>query len=1330
MKRILFLIVACVALFAQCTHPFEQDLLGSFPFAEMLSEEDYQLGSSANECVLKVSTNMSITTRIEYKEGAEKDWITLAASEEKGGIVRIDVSVTENFRREKRKAEIKLLADGLHEVALVKIGQSEYSFVGKENVHEGDLVLESQDEVKNCIYTKVNGNLIIGSYTSDITDISALSVIKSVTGGIKIVGCSKLAQMGELGNLAVSSVEFENVNPLLVQTWKGSVAEVTVRNITSGEVDLSSFKDAGKVVLKDNYCQFEGFDGLTSVKIAEMAGNEFSSADGLEKMTSLDSLDLSYNPLVNVNDLAKMTWVKKMDLSHTSLSAPQINYLREMLPSETEIVCEELSGRATMTLTNTKTEYFRAYFDAKYADLESVNTYGYVLKTTEKFNTDEIQPLKTTPNPQEIILKDLVADTGYYAWLYVVDENNAIHISDRVEFKTPEIVFDYEGDLVLETQDDVDNCVNVTVSGNLTIGKEGSDITDLSELTITAVGGGVTIKGCHALTDFGPAFEKYNLKYLELDDVSPSLVNRWNGTVSDLRIRNISTGTVDLSKFKDVTVLTLSGNSCGFNGCQYLSKLTDAVFADNQFTTIDDFKSMAALKNLDLRNNPLVNVNSLVDMKSLQKVDLSETKLSQTQINYLKNCLPATVNIITDNLKGNVTLNMGNTQVKYRSAKMMVEYTGLSSVNQCGYVLTKDGKFTREGWIETNRMSSSPYSYEIKNLDDNTQYHVWFYVKDNVGSIHISEPYTFTTKEAVENYVGDLVLTTQEDVDDCVHKSVQGNLIIGGTGTDINDLSSLKITSVTGNLTIKGCTELNDFGGLASLKVPHVILDNVTPDITSTWEGYTDALTIMNISSDYYYGCYLYYFEEISQLTLKDNKCSFYSLESLVNVKDAVLPRNNFKYLSEFETWTELETLDLNGNPLVNVNEIAGLTNLKSVDLSNTPLSQNQVRYVSESLPSATVKSDNITGTGTMSVSNTGAKYFSASFAASVSGISSDGGGYFISKSSTFPGDAGKVTVDRFSSGIPTTFEANTLDDGSVYYLWLYVKDDNESVHLSAPTKFTTLELKHYTLSLNPSWPLYANNSSEKSNFTAIGSRMLVYKEEVLGEKEAVLTKSDSEYSAEMTEGKTAMGLFAVQGTPNGNSYDGYTMEVTTKDMNSPKWTLSLTSENGSGSDIAIASLKNDFQDDASFDVQFVRPVAKVNITADFTGSINNLDNVKDITISLHSHYTKCHFADISSVEYNSAKDLKFYAAISSIPDDKKIMLAKDRFVLPHNSNTPSASVTITFKNGTTKTARLTYSTKIEANKVYDLTFVTAITDVQGSFTVDVVEVVHDEIEF
>ena len=96
---------------------------------------------------------------------------------------------------------------------------------------------------------------------------------------------------------------------------------------------------------------------------------------------------------------------------------------------------------------------------------------------------------------------------------------------------------------------------------------------------------------------------------------------------------------------------------------------------------------------------------------------------------------------------------------------------------------------------------------------------------------------------------------------------------------------------------------------------------------------------------------------------------------------------------------------------------------------------------------------------------------------------------------------------------------------------------------------------------------------------------------------------------------------------------------------------------------------------------------------------------------------------DMDEFKARSAHDRQLNALADSLASVQgRAALVNQDFVLEATS--------VTFKNGTTKTASLTYSTKIEANKVYDLTFVTAITDVQGSFTVDVVEVVHDEIEF
>lgn len=1050
MKRLLFLMVSCVILFAQCEHPYEEDLIGSFPFADMLDKSPEIFTSDASECVLRVSTNMVISTKTTYVEGGSVNWLTIESAEEKGGIVRLTLKIDGNIRRENRKAEVTVYADGTTVVDVVPISQKAYVVDGKENVCEGDLVLKTQDEIDNCIYTRVNGNLIIGGYTGDIRDLSPLEVITAVSGNVKIFGCD-VKDMGPLGGLDVKSVEFDSVNPALISTWRGSVKEVTVRNIGSGNVSLSYFTEAEKMVLSDNLCTFSGYEGLKKVKVAEMKFNEFTDTEGMEEMTSLASLYLSDNPLVNVNSLANLKNVKKIDLSRTELSKTQINYLREMLPSETEIVSEDLSGKATMALTNVETKYFNATFEGAYRNFTStLSQYGYVLlKADEKFTTDYIVSLDRNVTDSTFEIEGLESDTEYHIWLYAVDRNGAVNISESVRFTTMEVIEVYEGDLVLDTQEKIYDCVHKEVKGNLTIGMTGSDINDLSTLSIESVSGGVTIKGCHNLTGFG-VVANYRAKYIELDDVSYNLAARWTGEVEELRIRNIKTGIVNVGEFDEVTSLTLQNNSCEFTGITYLRSVTDAVLSENQFTTAEDFKNMTLLKTIDLSKNPLVNINSLADMTSLEKVNLSETKLSATQVNYLESCLPDAL-VVGDDLKGTATLTVREETIKYSSAKLTVEYSGISNVSQSGYILNKTGEFSRTGW-QTYYFSSNLESFDIKGLEDDTDYYIWVYIQDNVGSLHLSEPLKFTTQKIVYNYIGDLVLETQDDVDECVHTSVQGSLTVGGEESDISDLSSLPIAAITGNLTIKGCPNLTSFGTLKNLNVPHVIMDNVAQSILDTWEGTAEELTVRNIKTSSI--CDLADFDEVTKLTITDNKCQFSGLNKLVNVTEANLSRNRFSTISNLAAMTRLKTLDLSGNPLSNLNPLAGMTGLTNINLSDTPLSSTQIRYLVASLPeTVTVKADDITGTAELGVTCVVSKYYSATFNTTKANISSNSNvcGYYLSKSSVFPGESGRKQTD-----VSGSFVVSDLTDGTEYYLWTYFEDNNRSIHLSEPVVFTT----------------------------------------------------------------------------------------------------------------------------------------------------------------------------------------------------------------------------------------------------------------------------------
>ena len=105
------------------------------------------------------------------------------------------------------------------------------------------------------------------------------------------------------------------------------------------------------------------------------------------------------------------------------------------------------------------------------------------------------------------------------------------------------------------------------------------------------------------------------------------------------------------------------------------------------------------------------------------------------------------------------------------------------------------------------------------NLLPNTEY--FWYVKvvgPQGGTLAISDTWSFTTKGTASSggtYQGDVVLTTQQEVDEFVinnYSGINGSLTIDG-GNSINDLSGLtSLTSIALNLTFINNSNITDFG--------------------------------------------------------------------------------------------------------------------------------------------------------------------------------------------------------------------------------------------------------------------------------------------------------------------------------------------------------------------------------------------------------------------------------------------------------------------------------------------------------------------------------------
>ena len=1199
--------------------------------------------------------------------------------------------------------------------------------------YKGDLVLETQDDVDGCVHVTVSGNLLIGGEGSDITDLSKLS-LTSVGGSVTITGCPLLINFGKIAtdDFAFKGyLELDGVSASLVSQWNGNVAELRVRNISTGRVNLSKFASLTKLTLQDNNCEFTGFQYLDKVTDAVLSDNQFATVADIVQMTSLKNLDLRNNPLVNVNELADMNKLVTLDLSGSRLSKTQVNYLRACLPSSVDIQSNNLKSSASIVVRDISVKYYNATMSVEYDGISSAAEAGYVLNTTGDFKRDGwVKVNNIIGGASSFVINNLSDNKEYHVWFYIKDSVGSIHLSEADTFKTKEVIETYEGDLVLSTQEEVDDCVHTSVTGDLTIGGTGaSDISDLSALTIKSVSGSLTIRNCADLSSFG-SLKALSVPSVTLDKINPSITSSWQGRTDELTIKNITTTSAcNISAFDEVKKLTLTSNKCFFSGWSSMKNLVDADLRGGIITTTEGFEGMTALKTLNLKGCKLNNINSLAQMPSLTSVDLSNTPLSETQVRYVRAFLPSATVVTATGLTGIASLSLANRSAEYFSASLSVSYSNVSAM-QSGYYRNTENVFPGEDGRVASDLSSGVIN--LKGLDGSTTYYMWAYVIDENGSVHLSEPADFTTKYVNYNYVGNLEFTTQAEIDECFYKTIQGNLTIGSQDSDIKDLSSLNIQSVSGALTIQGCSGLSSFGSLSKVSVSCLILDAVNPVVFSTWKGNADELCIKNIASSYNYSTYsLSPFDEVKKISMHSNGCKFIGYDALTNVISADMSGNNLSNITDIEKMTSLSELDLSDNPLVNVNTLAKMSWLTHVDLSGTPLSETQIMYVKESLPpSSTVISKDITGESELAVSVAGYKYFSASFDVRISGISGVGAnGYYINTSSNFPGDAGKVDTDVTSG----SFDVSGLESGRKYYVWVYATDNVGSIHLSKPVTFTTEGIEDYTFTLQPGWPCFTDDESISNRFSSVYADVHVMQEERLIDNSVNMKPSDSEYTMTVPEGKLLAGFMAFEGTPGADSYDAYSWSFNDK-VQSPQWTLNLDAKDGSKTDVAVGVLRCDFEQDTAKDVDFIRPVAKLNITVDFTGSVGNMSNIAEVSIGMTNHYTKYTFGENPSNGVNcfsGSANLEFTKTITAIPADGKVKVVDERYVFPHQSNyNPGLSISVTYKNGTTKTVKPTYSTVISANNSYDLVFNVVITDSNGSFTVDEIEDVEDNIEF
>lgn len=452
--------LAAIAGLLQCSHPFEEGMTGSFPVFSLESSSTVRLPASGSQSDLsgeiKISTNVKVTTQVQYQTSGQDSWVTnlKTTMDEGSNTATVTFTASRNTRMAERSATVKITPSNNLNAISVTIIQAAYQPTGKDEIYEGDLYLRTQEDVDNFIYTGVNGRLIIGNCSpngymtsfsdpslrfesSDIYDLSNLYVLEYAEDGILVVSDNGLSGASVLSPVSTPFIEFTDVASYVAESYaeNGGVApdiRITQNSGTfSGLSFIAMARNISSLTMRDNY---------------------ISSIEGIENAGSLRTLDLADNyDLSNINTLASMKSLTSADLSGLDISQSQINYVTTSNP-DLVITAENLLGNTYLTayapedqITTRSAVLQLGFFNINSYDviengvvLTDVDT-GFDFGSRQVFND-----ILESGYEHYFEITGLTPDCSYNYWFYAIGSDSSIHLSPVCNFRTlEEVLYSY-----------------------------------------------------------------------------------------------------------------------------------------------------------------------------------------------------------------------------------------------------------------------------------------------------------------------------------------------------------------------------------------------------------------------------------------------------------------------------------------------------------------------------------------------------------------------------------------------------------------------------------------------------------------------------------------------------------------------------------------------------------------------------------------------------------------------------------------------------------------------------------------------------------------------
>ncbi|WP_139958716.1 T9SS type A sorting domain-containing protein [Flavicella sediminum] len=819
-------------------------------------------------------------------------------------------------------------------------------------IYNGNLIITEQKDIDTFSYTRINGNLHIGTgLTGDrIFNLSGLSSLTFVEGNLLIgqyanfnsmqtlAGLHNLTEVGGDLNIAVND-ELLNLDEL------SSLVSIGGNLLISGNPKLISVEGLSKLKAVGNsimigYASAGGNPELTSLKglenITSLKGNlvltECDKISSLEGLNSLERIEGSFSignfSVDKVTNLTSLDGLENLNSIGGNISIKNNNLLSSIvgLTSLTEV------GGNINFENNPALESFEGL-----EKLASVNGFLSIKNNSSLTSIAQLNKLSTIPgdltiteNPKLTSLNGLENVTNISGYLTVLKNeslsnldglNNVLTIGDYVLIAENEQLNDlcgiknsiqnkevekneytvisngfnpefedlrddltcsivpganadvFNGSLLLSTQNQVDAFPYKKVTGNLSISEAvENEIVNLDGLSsLTEIGGALLLKNNKSLNSI-TGLRNLTTIISNLTIENNSSLTSLNGLEQVTKVKGVSVINnsilVGFSGFLNISSLdhlSIQGNASlkSFEGLERLTEIGLLQIMDN--LNLISFSGLSNLKTITKGmlvsgNSNLINFDGLEKVSSIYSLTISKNE-KLISLDGLENLviIHAYLNIgnylngnpVLASLKGLQNLKTIGKDCYIWNNNSLKTLDGLNKLTSVGGLLRISnnkgltslsglGSLTKVDRLEISSNSVLENFCSLTKLANyNSTSDIYYSVKFN-GINPTFENLKYNNICGAIIHEGDLVLTTQDEIDNFEYSQINGNLIIEEELTNsIIDLEGLaSLNTVNGSVLIKNNASLENYCGLSYL----ILYEAISGTFTTTNNKYNPQI--------------------------------------------------------------------------------------------------------------------------------------------------------------------------------------------------------------------------------------------------------------------------------------------------------------------------------------------------------------------------------------------------------------------------------------------------------------------------------------------------------